>query len=589
MRAARRDPSWKGPSPLVFVPQLVVCLKDYRRETFFKDLFAGLTVGVIALPLAMAFAIASGLPPERGLYTAIVAGFLISALGGSRVQIGGPTGAFVVIVAGINLQYGYSGLVFCTLLAGGLLIALGLFRMGALIKFIPFPVVTGFTTGIAVVIFSTQIRDLFGLRMEEVPAEFIEKWAAYLSHLGTTNPSALGVGIGTIALIVVLRRCRPRWPGMLIAMAAATVITWALGLEIETIGSRFGDLPRTLPRPGLPRISLAELRELVSPAFTVGLLAAIESLLSATVADGMVGGPRHKSNMELVAQGVANIGSVIFGGIPATGAISRTATSIRSGARTPVAGMVHAVTLLLLLLLFAPLAKLIPLAALAGILVLVSYNMSELHHFVGLLKAPRSDVMVLLSTFGLTVLVDLTVAVQVGVVLAALLFIRRMSEVTNVGMITREFRENGDDAADPNSIWLRDVPPGVEVFEIEGPFFFGAADKFKETMRLIETAPRVIILRMRAAPAIDATGLHALKEFHHQCRNDGIELVLSGVHAQPLHAMTNDGLLKCIGEENIFGNIDDALNRAREVLGLPPVERPVPFVPTVRREKEQVQ
>ncbi len=570
----------------MFVPALLPCLKQYDRQTLIHDLLAGLTVGVIALPLAMAFAIASGVPPERGIFTAIIAGFLISALGGSRTQIGGPTGAFVVIVAGIHAKFGYDGLVMSMLLASGFLLALGLFRMGALIKFIPFPVVTGFTTGIALVILTTQIKDLLGLTMAEAPAEFVQLWIAYIKHLPTINPQAAALGLSTIAIIVLVRRRWPRLPAMLIGMAAATAAAWALGLEIETIGSRFGELPRSLPRPSLPTIDLAMIPQLISPAFTIGLLAAIESLLSATVADGMTG-DRHNSNMELVAQGVANTASAIFGGIPATGALARTATSIRGGARTPVAGLIHALTLLLMLLLFAPLARMIPLTALAAILVVVAWNMSELHHFKRLLDAPRSDVMVLLTTFALTVLVDLTVAVEVGVVLASLLFIRRMAEVTNVGMITREFKENGEPGDDPNAIALREVPPGVEVFEINGPFFFGAADSFKQTMREIERPPRVIILRMRAVPAIDATGLHVLEEFMLRGRREGSELVLSGVHAQPLMAMTNNGLLDKLGEDNVHGHIDDALDRAREILGLPPIERQFPFVPNVRRDMDR--
>lgn len=565
------------------LPESVVCLRAYSKGLFAADLAAGLTVGVVALPLAMAFAIASGLPPERGLFTAIVAGFLISLLGGSRVQIGGPTGAFVIIVAGIHAEFGYGGLVWATILAAGFLVALGAFKMGALIKFIPFPVVTGFTSGIALVIFSTQIKDLLGLRMEEVPSEFLEQWVAYARHMGTANLAAVGLAVLTIGTILAVRRFVPRFPAMLAGMMLATGAAWALGLDVDTIGSRFGDLPRTLPTPGLPAITMEELRALVSPAFTIGLLAAIESLLSATVADGMTGG-RHKPNVELVGQGVANIGSVLFGGIPATGAIARTATNIRSGARTPVAGMIHAVVLFLLLFFLAPLAKAIPLAALAGILVVVAYNMSEIDHFIGLLKAPRSDVMVLLTTFALTVLVDLTVAVEVGVVLAALLFIRRMSEVTSVGLITREVAGDITDTNDPNAIALRAVPAGVEVFEIQGAFFFGAADRFKETIRQMERPPRVLVLRMRNVFAIDATGLHLLEELHHLCQRDGTQLVLSGVHTQPLMAIQNKGLWDTIGEENTFGNIDDALDRARDIIGLPHAVRPQPFVPSVARE-----
>jgi SulP family sulfate permease len=556
----------------MFRPKLIDALRHYDRPTFMADLFAGVTVGVVALPLAMAFAIASGLPPERGLFTAIVAGFLISALGGSRVQIGGPTGAFVIIVAGIYAEHGYEGLVWCTILASGLLIALGIAKMGVLIKFIPFPVTTGFTAGIAVVIFSTQIRDLFGLTMPPPPAGFIEKWMAYYVSFDTINWQATGVSLCTIIVILIFRRFIPKFPAMLAGMLIATVVVALFGLDVETIGQRFGELPRSLPMPGLPGIDPAKLRELVVPAFTIAMLAAIESLLSATVADGMTGG-RHRPNTELIATGVANIGSVAFGGIPATGAIARTATNVKSGAKTPVSGMVHSITLVLLLLFVAPYAGMIPLAALAGILVVVAYNMSEIDHVIGLLKAPRSDVMVLLSTFTLTVLVDLTVAVQVGVVLAALLFIRRMSEVTNIGMITREFEE-GREKFDPLSIKLREVPEDVVVFEIEGPFFFGAADRFKETMLSLAKPPRAIILRMRAVNAIDATGLHVIEEFHERCKRTGTHLILSGVHAQPLVAMSKSGLADKIGEDNVPGNIDDSLDRVRELLGLEPAPRP---------------
>ena len=568
----------------MFTPELVRSLRGYDRQQFVADLFAGLTVGVVALPLAMAFAIACDLPPERGLYTAIVAGFLISALGGSRVQIGGPTGAFVVIVAGVVAEFGYEGLVLATFLAGAFLIALGLFRMGALIRFIPFPVTTGFTAGIAVVIFSTQIKDLLGLRMPTPPAEFLPKWLEYARYSNTIDPTAAGVGLGTILIIVLFRRFFPRFPAMLAGMTIATLAATLFHLDIETIGSRFGDLPRSLPSPSWPSIDLHTIPDLIPIAFTIGLLAAIESLLSATVADGMTG-DRHRPNIELIGQGVANIASMVFGGIPATGAIARTATNVKSGAKTPVAGIIHALTLGVLLLVMAPLAKLIPLATLAGILVVVSYNMCEFSHLRGLLRAPRSDVMVLLSTFALTVFVDLTVAVEVGIVMASLLFIRRMAEISNVGSVTRELRgDEEQEVADPNSIAIREVPDGVEVYEIQGPFFFGAADRFHEAVRLMERPVPVVILRLREVPAIDATGLHALEDFHHRCLHDGTQLVLSGVHAQPLFALQRSGLLDRVGEENVFGNIDAALNRARELLGLEPVPGPTPFVPTVARE-----
>ncbi|MBN2685249.1 MAG: sulfate permease [Pontiellaceae bacterium] len=549
----------------MFKPKLFTLVKGYNTTTFIADAIAGLTVGVVALPLAMAFAIASGLPPERGLFTAIIAGFLISFLGGSRVQIGGPTGAFVVIVSGIVGQYGYAGLVWCTLLAGLILILFGVFRLGGLIRFIPFPVTTGFTSGIAVVIFSTQIKDLFGLKMAEVPAEFIPKWGAYAHAFGTVSISTAAVGIGSILTIILLRRWAPRLPGMLIAMLLATGAVVLFHLEVETIGGRFGELPRMLPRPGLPALEMSQLGGLTSAAFTVALLAAIESLLSATVADGMIGG-KHRPNTELIAQGIANLGSVFFGGIPATGAIARTATNVKSGAKTPIAGMIHAVVLLLILILFAPLAARIPLASLAGILVVVSYNMSEHRHFASILKGPRSDRLVLILTFLLTVLVDLSLAVQVGVVLSSLLFMRRMSELSNVSSITRELKGDEDPEFDPLSIELREVPAGVEVYEVNGPFFFGMADTFWNALREIKHPVPVLIIRIRNVPAIDATGLHVLEELNHKCCRQGTQLVFSGVTKQPLEVFDHSGFMKRVGNANFCTSIDDALERAKSFI-----------------------
>lgn len=549
----------------MYTPKLFTELKDYSQDKAISDLFAGLTVGVIALPLAMAFAIASGLPPERGLFTAIVAGFLISALGGSKVQIGGPTGAFIVLVSSITTQFGYSGLAVCTILAGGLLILFGLFRIGGLIKFIPFPVTTGFTTGIAVVIFSTQIKDLFGLHLQSPPSEFLEKWQIYFENFSTINFQATAIGMGTVILIIVLRRFWPKLPAMLIGMLLATLISSLFHLNIETIGTRFGDLPRTLPLPTLPVFHFSQLNELFKPALTIALLAAIESLLSATVADGMIGG-RHRPNIELIGQGIANIFSIIFGGIPATGAIARTATNVKSGGKTPVAGMIHALVLALLLLLFAPLAKLIPLAALAGILIVVSYNMSELHHFASILKGPKSDALVLILTFLLTVLIDLTVAVEVGIVLAALLFIKRMSEISNAEVITRELRGDDDFNEDPNAIALRSVPKGVEVFEVNGPFFFGMIDSFKNALRSIEKNIPVLIIRTRNVPAVDATAIHVLKDLYYQCKKDGTLLIFSGVKPQPWAAFESSGFLDEVGRENFLQNIDEALSRAKTFL-----------------------
>ncbi len=547
-----------------FQPKLFTLLKTYNRKTFGADLVAGVTVGIIALPLAMAFAIASGLPPERGLFTAIIAGFLISLLGGSRVQIGGPTGAFVVIVSGIVTQFGYAGLCWVTLMAGVLLILFGLFRLGGLIRFIPFPVTTGFTTGIAVVIFSTQVKDLLGLRMEDVPSEFIEKWGAYFRSLDTFRPASALLGIGTIVLIVLIRRYAPKIPAMLVGMLAATGAAALLHLDVETIGSRFGDLPRMLPVPALPGLEGMDFRAMVPSAVTVALLAAIESLLSATVADGMTGG-KHRPDTELIAQGIANIGGILFGGIPATGAIARTAANVKSGARTPVAGLIHAVTLLLVLLLFAPLARMVPLAALAAILTVVSYNMSERHHFMSILRGPVSDRLVLLLTFALTVLVDLTVAVQVGIVLSALLFIRRMSEITDVRFVTSAVRGDDTEAEDPLALALRNVPDGVEVFEVNGPFFFGMADTFWNALRNIERPVPVLILRIRNVPAIDATGLHVLEELHRKCLREGTQLIFSGVLPQPRKVFEQSGFMKLIGEENFRSNIDEALKRATDL------------------------
>src|SRR5204862_3228534 len=427
---------------------------------------AGVVVGIVALPLALAFAIASGVPPERGLYTAIIAGFLISALGGSRVQIGGPTGAFVVIVYGIVAKYGYEGLVVCTIIAGVLLIAMGLARMGALIKFIPYPVITGFTSGIAVIIFSGQVKDFLGLHIGTVPADFVEKWMTYAGHFDSIDWTTAGVAIGSLVVLLAWPRVSRIVPAPFVAMVLATIVVQFFHLNVATIGSRFGAVPSALPHPQSPAIPWDHIRDLISPSVTVALLAAIESLLSADVADGMIGG-RHRSNMELVAQGIANIASALFGGIPATGAIARTATNVKNGARTPVAGIVHSLTLLLITIFFGRWAALIPLSCLAAILVVVSYHMSEWRTFRSELTAPKSDVVVLLATFILTVIVDLTVAIEVGMVLAAFLFMRRMAEVTNISIVTRELADaDGEEEADPNAVRDRSVPNGVEVFEI---------------------------------------------------------------------------------------------------------------------------
>ena len=550
----------------MFRPILFSELKNYSWKKFSQDLFAGVTVGVVALPLAMAFSIACGFSPARGIYTAIIAGFLISLFGGSRVQIGGPTGAFIVIIASIYGKFGDAGLLTATLLAGGILVLFGIFKMGALIKFIPFPVTTGFTSGIAVVIFATQLNDLFGMGLENIPADFIGKLKVIGMNLPNTDWATFGVGIFTIVVICIVRRLLPKWPAMLVGMLAATALTQILKLDIATIGSKFGELPRTLPRPGLEILPVSSFAGVLMPAFTIALLAGIESLLSATVADGMTGGSRHRPNTELIAQGLGNIGSVFFGGIPATGAIARTATNIKSGAQTPVAGMIHAVVLMLILLLLAPQAKLIPLAALAGIMAVVCYNMSEYHTFCRMFKGPKSDWAVMLTTFLLTVFIDLVVAVEIGVVLAALLFIRRMSEISNVSAITGELAGDKNEVDDPDSIGKRNVPADVVVFEVQGPFFFGAVDGFRDVvMKFSSKGVNTVILRMRMVPAIDATGLTVLADFVQQCQKDKINVVLSGVQpeSQPMKAFKNFGLIETLGQDNICPHIDNALARAK--------------------------
>ena len=554
----------------MLVPKIVTALKDYSREKFLGDLAAGLIVGVVALPLAIAFAIASGVTPDRGLWTAIVAGFLISLLGGSRVQIGGPTGAFVVIVYGIVQKYGIDGLTVATLMAGVILIAMGLAKLGTMIKFIPHPVITGFTSGIAVIIFSGEIKDFFGLQMGGVPADFIGKWLAYAKGVAGITPSAIAVSFLALAIIVIWPRVNRRIPGPFVALIVTTLLATVMHLPVETIGTRFGGISASVPHPQLPHLSFVQVTALVGPAFTIALLAAIESLLSAVVADGMIGG-RHRSNMELIAQGVANIASPLFGGIPATGAIARTATNVKNGGRTPVAGIIHSFTLLVITVFAGRWAGLIPMATLAAILVVVSYHMCEWRTFLAELSSPKSDVAVLLTTFLLTVFIDLTVAISVGMVLAAFLFMKRMAEVTNVRALTQEFADDDADpySSDENAVRLREIPQGVEVYEINGAFFFGAAETFKETMAVIAGKPKVLIIRMRDVLLLDSTGMHALKDVVHRSRKDGTAVLLSDVHMQPLVVLTGSAVLEEIGPDNLFSNLDDALQRARDLLSSP--------------------
>ena len=548
----------------MLVPKIVTSLRGYTRQQLFADLTSGVVVGIVALPLAIAFAIASGVTPDRGLYSAIIAGFLISLLGGSKVQIGGPTGAFVVIVYSIVQTHGVDGLLVATAMAGIILIGLGVARLGRVIQFIPYPVVTGFTSGIALIIFSTQVRDLLGLRMEEVPASFIAQWAAYAAALPTFNAWALAVAALALAILIVWPRY-VRWlPAPIVALVAVTVLVRAFGLPVETLGDRFGEISSSLPRPRIPAIDLDMLRELLGPAFAIAMLAGIESLLSAVVADGMIDG-HHRSDMELVAQGVANVVTPIFGGIPATGAIARTATNVRNGGRTPIAGIAHAVTVLLITLFFGGLVGYIPFAALAAILVMVAYHMSEWRSFRIELSAPRSDVFVLITTFVLTVAFDLVIAIQVGMILAAFLFMRRMAEVTDIQAITGAPLEEEDaEAAAGDRAEAGFIPKGVEVYEINGPFFFGAAQKFRERVESLTGRPRVLIVRMRKVPAVDSTALHALRNVVRQGQAQGMLVLLSELQPQPLRAVARSVTIDQIGEENLHSSFDEALLRARE-------------------------
>ena len=543
----------------MLVPKLVTTLKTYSRRQFRDDLLAGIVVGIVALPLAIAFAIASGVSPEKGLYTAIIAGFIISALGGSRVQIGGPTGAFVIIVAGIVHQHGLDGLIVATMMAGIALIALGVARLGGVIKFIPFPVTLGFTAGIAVVIFSTQVKDLLGLRIEQVPSEFFGKWAAYLTNLGSADAATAAVALGTLLILGFWPRFSLRLPAPFVALIAGTVAVRLLELPIDTIGSRFGEINASLPRPVFPHVTEAMLVSLVGPALTIAFLAAIESLLSAVVADGMIGG-RHRSNMELVAQGAANLITPLFGGIPATGAIARTATNVKNGGRTPVAGIVHALVLLLITLFFGKWAALIPLASLAAILVFVAYHMSEWRTVRAELRGARSDAAVLLATLVLTVVVDLTVAIAVGMVLAAFLFMKRMAETTTVEAISTQLRDAYLDQNEAVAAARHArVPRDVEVYDINGPFFFGAAEKFRDSLAQVSRKPRALILDMENVPVIDSTGLRVLREVVIRCRKDGIRVLLADLPPYTRATIAESELGELFGPGELELTFDQAL------------------------------
>lgn len=552
-------------------PKLVSVLKEgYTLKQFQGDLMGGLTVGVVALPLAIALAIASGVKPEQGLYTAIVAGFVIAVLGGSRTQISGPTGAFVVIIYGIVQKYGYDGLVVATLIAGVMLVLMGLARMGALLKFVPYPVIVGFTSGIAVIIFSSQINDLLGLNIEKVPADFVEKWVEYIRYFSNIDPYTLAVGAASLVIIIVWPKVTHRVPGQLIAILAVTFAVQYFQIPVATIETRFGGMPTGLPSPQLPTVTWSVFRELFTPALTIAILAALESLLSSVVADGMTG-TRHRSNMELVGQGAGNIASAIFGGIPATGAIARTATNIKSGGQTPVSAIIHAVFLLLVLLLIGKWAAMIPMATLAAVLIVVAYNMSEWREFKHLLKSPRGDIAVLLATFFLTVFIELTVAIQVGILLAAFLFLQKMSKEAHVDVITDTLQE--DEEFRSRDMSKIDIPKQVEVFEVYGSLFFGAVSQFKESIRIVTNKPKVIILRMRHVPTIDASGVHILEELVNEAHSSGCIIVFSAVSRSVYRVMRKSGFVDMVDRRNFATDIFGALEIARQHLDATEIDR----------------
>ena len=563
-------------------PVILSSLREYSRDTFVKDLLSGIIVGIVALPLAIAFGIASGVTPEQGIITAIVAGLIISLFGGSKVQIGGPTGAFIVIIAGIIQQYGMQGLMIATLLAGAFLIMLGLFRLGTIIKYIPYPIVVGFTSGIALTIFTTQLKDLFGLTItEEVPADFISKWACYARYASSIDWWSTAVGLGSVLIIACwpyINRVRyigghasalNKLPGSLVAIIIMTVgvaILKSHGLAetVDTIGDRFR-INAALPAPSVPALSWEVVRGLFAPALTIAVLGAIESLLSATVADGVIA-DRHDSNQELIAQGLANLVTPIFGGIPATGAIARTMTNINNGGRTPVAGIIHALVLLLIFLLLMPYAQYIPMSCLAGVLVIVAYNMSGWRTFRQLLRNPKSDISVLVITFLLTVIFDLTVAIEVGLMLACLLCMRRMAETTQVSVLTDEINPADEVDFEATNLKHFKIPDGCEIYEINGPFFFGIANRFEEIMGRLANRPRVRIIRMRKVPFVDSTGMHNLENLIRMSHQQGIHIILSGVNPKVREVLMRNGFGDIVGEENIMPHINQALQRAEEVL-----------------------
>lgn len=541
-------------------PKLFSVMKQYNRKQFINDVIAGLIVAIIALPLSIALAISSGVTPEKGLHTAIIGGFIIAFLGGSRVQIGGPSGTFMVIVYGIVATYGMDGLIISTIMAGGFMILFGLFRLGSYIKFIPYPITTGFTSGIALVMFTSQIKDFLGLQIEKGSPKFLDQWKSYFLHIDSINFSTLGIGLIALLILIFWPKINRRIPGALIAIVITSALVNFLKLDVETIGGRFGELSSSIPSLRIPQIDLNKISMLIAPALTIAALGSIESLLSAVVSDGMIAS-KHRSNMELIADGTANIFSGLFGGIPVTGAIARTVANIKNGARTPIAGMVHSITLLTIMVLFMPLAKIIPLSALAAIIIMVAYNMSEWRSFAQLLKTPKSDVAVLLVTFSLTVLVDLAKAIEVGIIMAAFLFMKRMADVSNISMHELDATDDGEETGFGSDLELNNLEhkEQVQLYEINGPFFFGAADKFMDTLMSMNYHTKYLVIRMDNVPSIDATAIHSIKRLMNSCNHKGIRLIICGLHERPIRVLQNAGLYEKIGEVNFCNHLGEAV------------------------------
>lgn len=543
-------------------PEFVSILKDKQegltKEGLIKDFIAGIIVAIIALPLSVALGIASGVSPEKGLITAIIAGFFISFLGGSRVQIGGPTGAFVVIIYGIIEKYGIDGLIVATLMAGVLLIIFGLLKFGSLIKYISYPITVEFTAGIAVTLFSTQVKDFLGLTIDKVPSEFLPKWSMYISNIGTLNWQTLALGIFSLAIIIIWPKFSEKVPGALVALIVSTLIAYFLKLDVATIGTQFGEISSKIPVPKLPLVDIATLQKLIKPAFTIAVLAAIESLLSAVVADGMIG-EKHDSNMELIAQGVGNVASALFGGIPATGAIARTAANVKNGGRTPIAGMVHAITLLLIMKIFMPLAKYIPLTTLAAILMIVSYNMSGWRTFKAMLKAPKSDVIILLATFFLTVIFDLVIAIEIGIIISMFLFMRRMALAIEVNELDRDYCYK---KLKIDNVHTHKIGNEVLIYDINGPLFFAGIDSFLSSIEGLDTESKVLILRMKNMPVLDITAYSELKKIEELCIDEDIKLIMSEVQAQPMKVMKNMGMVSRLGESRFIKTLEEAIKAA---------------------------